>query len=139
MCGHRFEPSPPVYSCPRCQSNATAPLDSGRRLAYERRRAEEERRLRRAMEEAEAERTCPECGADMRLGYLVERNDPLQLLTLGEGVYWTPDEAGVIGSRVALKSYACPGCGRVSLYVRRLEADREIIMKAPKRKRQTPT
>jgi len=84
-------------------------------------------------EEMEAERLCPECRTVMRLGFLVERNSPLSFTTLGEGVYWTPCEEGLIGTRVALKSYACPECGYVTLYVRRLDQDRNIILKAPTR------
>lgn len=123
-CGAEFKPNPPDYSCPKCRSNATAPLDYRDRLDSERRIKEDE---------MEAERLCPECGTVMRLGFLVERNTPLSILTLGEGVYWTPYEEGLIGTRVALKSYACPECGYVTLYVRRLDQDRNTILKASTR------
>ena len=70
---------------------------------------------------------CPECGSAMRCGYLVETNTPLMLLTLGEGIYWTPGEAGLLGERVALKAYACPGCGYIGLYARRMEKQQALI------------
>jgi hypothetical protein len=82
-------------------------------------------------EEAE----CPKCGGLMREGFLVERDSPLSLLTLGEGIYWTPNEEGMIGERISLRSFACPDCGFVEIYIRRLESDRESIMKAPVAKR----
>jgi DNA-directed RNA polymerase subunit RPC12/RpoP len=125
-CGEEFKPSPPDYSCPKCRSNATAPLDYRDRLDSERRIIEEEM-------EMEAERLCPECRTAMRLGFLVERDSPLSFTTLGEGVYWTPCEEGLIGTRVALKSYACPECGYVTLHLRRLDQDRNTILKAPTR------
>lgn len=134
-CGAEFKPSPPDYSCPKCRSNSTAPLDYRDRLDSARRQSLEERRRKKALEEKEAERFCPECGTAMRLGFLVERNTPLQIITLGEGVYWTPDEGGLIGTRVGLKSYACPECGYVTLYVRRLDQDRNTILQAPTRTR----
>ena len=78
----------------------------------------------------EPERHCPECGNAMRCGYLVETNAPLTLLTLGEGIYWTSGEAGLLGERVALKAYACPGCGHIGLYARRMDKQRALIEKA---------
>jgi len=77
------------------------------------------------------EKICPKCGAVMRAGFVVERDSPAVLWTLGEGIYWTPGEAGMIGERVALKAYACPQCGYIEHYVRRLQKDREIILSAP--------
>ena len=74
---------------------------------------------------------CPKCGTVMRHGYVVERDSPLSLWTAGQGIYWTPGEGGVIGERVALKAYACPQCGYVEHYVRRLEQDRNTILSAP--------
>jgi len=67
----------------------------------------------------------------MRVGFLVERDSPLALWTLGEGIYWTPGEAGMIGERVGVKAYACPQCGYIEHYVRRLEKDRAVILRAP--------
>jgi hypothetical protein len=106
-------------------------------MESEHRRAMEKRQRERELEEMEPERRCPECGTAMRLGFLVERNAPLQIITLGEGVYWTPDEAGLIGTRVALKSYACPECGYITLYVRRLDTDKNTILSAPTKSRIT--
>jgi rubredoxin len=82
-------------------------------------------------EQGPPERLCPECGEAMRCGYLVETNTPLTLMTLGERIYWSIGEGGMLGDRVALKAYACPGCGHISLYARRLDKDRAIIEKAP--------
>ena len=62
---------------------------------------------------------------------MVERDSPLSILTLGQGIYWSPAEEGVIGKRVAVKAYACPECGYIEQYVRRLEQDRETILRAP--------
>jgi len=67
----------------------------------------------------------------MREGFLVERDSPLSLWTLGQGIYWTPNEDGVMGERLALRSLACPGCGYVEAYIRRLDEDRGKILKAP--------
>jgi hypothetical protein len=130
-CKSEFTPDPPDFSCPNCRSNATAPVDSRIQLEREGRRVSEEKRKEKELEEREPDRFCPECHTAMRLGVLVERNTPLHFITIGEGIYWSPSEVGLIGTRVALKSYACPGCGYVNLYIRRLEKDREIILKAP--------
>jgi len=78
-----------------------------------------------------AEKACPKCGSVMRVGFMVERDSPLALWTLGEGIYWTPGEAGVMGDRVAIRAYACPQCGYVEHYVRRLQKDRDVILRAP--------
>ncbi len=77
------------------------------------------------------EKTCPKCGTLMRAGFMVERDSPLSLWTAGQGIYWTPGEAGVAGDRVAVKAYACPQCGYIEHYVRRLEKDINIILSAP--------
>ena len=74
----------------------------------------------------EAERRCPECGTAMRVGYLVERDPLIEAFVLGREIYWSPDRS----SEVALNAYACPSCGYVCLYVRKLEADRNTILKA---------
>ena len=84
----------------------------------------EERRRKQALEEPE--RRCPECGTAMRVGYLKERDPLIESIVLGREIYWSPDRS----SEVALNAYACPGCGHVCLYVRRLEADRNTILKA---------
>ena len=78
------------------------------------------------------EKSCPKCGIVMRAGFMVERDSPLSLYTYGAGIYWTPGEAGLAGERVGVKAYACPDCGYIEQYVRRLEKDRVIIMSAPK-------
>ncbi len=67
----------------------------------------------------------------MRVGFMVERDSPLALLTLGEGIYWTPGEAGVIGDRIAVRAYACPQCGYIEQYIRRLQKDRNAILEPP--------
>lgn len=118
-CGATFTPEPPDYTCPMCGSGNTVPVGYEPPKDY-------------ATQEVidEPERRCPECGEAMRCGYLVETNTPLTLLTLGEGIYWTSGEAGLLGERVALKAYACPGCGYIGLYARRLDKQRLIIEKA---------
>ncbi len=118
-CGSEYTPEPPDYTCPTCGGGNTVPV------GYEPPEGRE-----RPEAPGGPERHCPECGEPMRCGYLVEANAPLALLTLGEGVYWTPGEAGLLGERVALKAYACPGCGRIALYARWLEKQRPLIEKA---------
>ena len=78
------------------------------------------------------EKRCPKCGTVMRCGFMVERDSPLAIWTLGQGIYWSPGEEGMMGERVAVRAYACPQCGYIEHYVRRLEQDREIIQRAPK-------
>lgn len=77
------------------------------------------------------EKSCPKCGTVMRCGFMVERDSPLHIWTIGEGIYWSPGEEGVIGSRVGVKAYACPECGYIEHYVRRLEKDKSTILRAP--------
>ena len=67
-------------------------------------------------------------------GFLVERDSPTQTSTYGEGVYWSPEEYGFIGRRVALKAYACPDCGYIEQYVRFLEDDKDKVLRAPTRR-----
>ena len=76
-------------------------------------------------------KTCAKCGAVMHAGYIVERDSPMALWTYGSGVYWTPDEGGTVGTRVAMKAYACPNCGYVEHYIRYLDKDRGTIQSAP--------
>ena len=104
-CGVTYTPDPPDYTCPECGSGNTVPE------GYE---PPEGHEIPEARDEPE--RHCPECGSAMRCGYLVETNTPLTLLTLGE--------------RVALKAYACPGCGHIGLYARRMDKQRALIEKA---------
>jgi predicted RNA-binding Zn-ribbon protein involved in translation (DUF1610 family) len=77
------------------------------------------------------EKSCPRCGTVMRVGFIVEKDSPLSLWTLGSGIYWTPGEAGVMGERVGVKAYACPQCGYIEHYVRYLDKDRNTILSAP--------
>jgi predicted RNA-binding Zn-ribbon protein involved in translation (DUF1610 family) len=77
-----------------------------------------------------AEKKCPKCGTVMRVGFIVEKDSPLSLMTLASGIYWTPGEAGVMGERVGLKAYACPQCGYIEHYVRNLGNDRQTILGA---------
>jgi len=77
------------------------------------------------------ERACPKCGTTMRSGFMVERDSPLSLWTIGQGIFWTPGEGGLIGERVGVKAYACPDCGYIEHYIRRLEKDRKTILTAP--------
>jgi hypothetical protein len=37
----------------------------------------------------------------MTSGFIVEKNFPLDIATIGEGIYWTSDEWGTVGSRIA--------------------------------------
>jgi hypothetical protein len=67
----------------------------------------------------------------MHAGYIVERDSPMSLWTYGQGVYWTPDEGGTMGSRIALKADACPNCGYVEHYIRYIEKDRGAVERAP--------
>jgi RNA polymerase subunit RPABC4/transcription elongation factor Spt4 len=78
------------------------------------------------------EKICPKCNTTLRRGFMVERNTPLSVVTIGEGIYWSPSEAGVISRRVAVVAYACPDCGYIEHYIRRLHLDRDLILKAPK-------
>ncbi|MBN2334328.1 hypothetical protein JXL21_02130 [Candidatus Bathyarchaeota archaeon] len=119
-CGVTYTPDPPDYTCPGCGGSNTIPADfKAEAVASKSTKAQEL-----------PERHCPECGEAIRCGYLVETNTPLTLMTLGEGIYWSAGEGGMLGDRVALKAYACPGCGHIGLYARRLEKDRAIIEKA---------
>jgi ribosomal protein S27AE len=77
------------------------------------------------------EKICPRCGTIMRAGFIVEKDSPLSLWTLGSGIYWTPREAGVMGERVAVKAYACLQCGYIEHYARYLDKDRNTILSAP--------
>ena len=77
------------------------------------------------------ERNCPRCGTVMRVGFIVEKDSPLSLWTIGSGIYWTPGEAGMIGERVGVKAYACPQCGYIEHYVRYLDRDKKTILGAP--------
>ena len=47
----------------------------------------------------------------MASGFIIETNVPLDTTTIGEGIYWTGGEWGIVGSRIALKAYACPKFG----------------------------
>jgi hypothetical protein len=76
------------------------------------------------------ERPYLECGTAMRMGYLVERDTFLEAAVLVRDIYWSPDRS----SEVTLNACACPDCGRVCLYMRKLEANRDKILKAPTRK-----
>jgi Zn finger protein HypA/HybF involved in hydrogenase expression len=130
-CGAEFKPNPPDYSCPKCRSNATTSLGYRDRLEYAQRRVIEERQ--RKHEQEEPERRCPECGTTMRVGYLVERDPIIEAAVLGTEIYWSPDRS----SEVALNAHVCPSCGKVSLYVRKLEANKSAILKAHTRKTTT--
>jgi len=118
-CGTTFTPSPPNFSCPDCMSGNTISKGYVPPEIPERVEAEDE-----------PGKQCPECGSPMRCGYMVEADAPLALTTLGEGLYWSPGEGGMLGERVSLKAYACPGCGKIEIYARRLEKERVLIEKA---------
>ncbi len=84
------------------------------------------------MEDNAKEVTCVKCGATMRCGYLVEKG-PFEIVPAGLGFYWISMRGGFDALKtVALMAYACPECGFVEQYVRRIEKDRELILKAPK-------
>ena len=36
-----------------------------------------------------------------------------------------------MGERIAIRAYACPQCGYIEHYIRRLEKDRKTILSAP--------
>lgn len=110
-CGHRYLSV--ISICPVCGSRNTT--------SYEETVQKESARL--------GEKKCPKCDTIMRRGFLVESNNPLQITTIGEGIYWSQYEGGL--SRVALRAYACPECGYIEQYVRRLELGKEAILKAP--------
>ena len=80
--------------------------------------------------EEEPERLCLCCGSPMRCGFLVKTDSPLDFTTIGEGVYWSPGEGGMLGDRVPLNAYVCPDCGRVEVYVRWLHRYRAMIESA---------
>ena len=72
--------------------------------------------------------TCAKCGANMRCGYLVER-DPSEIVPAGLGFYWVPSRGALnVFKTVALKAFACPECGYVEQYVKNIEKDREKIL-----------
>jgi rubrerythrin len=125
-CGKAFQPMLDKYICPDCGSNNTISNTVLKRIAEEK-----QRQIAKELERRNEEKHCPECDSIMHFGFLVERNSPLQVFTLGEGVYWTPSEAGLAGSLVALNSWACPECGYVCLNVRSLSVDRTKILNAP--------
>jgi len=124
-CGTFFVPNPPDYNCPNCRGAGTSPAKEFDR---------EKNILWGDPSSGPKPRMCPKCGGAMRSGFLVERDSPTQTSTYGEGVYWSPEEYGFIGRRVALKAYACPDCGYVEQYVRFLEDDRDKILRAPTRR-----
>ena len=121
-CGATYTPDPPNFSCPECGSGNTIPKDYT---------PPEPEPTKSAEATDEPEKRCPECGSLMRCGYIVEANSPFTLTTIGEGVYWSPGEGGMLGERVSLKAYACPGCGKIEFYARRLQQERAVIERAP--------
>jgi len=85
------------------------------------------------MEENARDVTCVKCGATMRCGYLVEKDSPFDILPSGLGFYWISAAGGFAPLKtVALIAYACPECGFIEQYVRRIEKDRKVILKASK-------
>ncbi len=114
-CGHTY--ASPISICPVCGSKKNLTSEESQK----RTRTRETARL--------GKKPCPKCSTIMRRGFLVEANAPLQVTTFGEGIYWSQGEAGT--SRVALRAYACPECGYVEQYIRRLELSKEAILKAP--------
>lgn len=119
-CGAHFSPDPPNYDCPRCGDRKTVPTEQ--LIAPD---------LKLYSEDESKEMPCPKCDTIMRLGYTMERDSPIQIITLGTGLYWSPGEGGIIGTRVALKAYLCPECGYLEQYARRLQRDKETILSAP--------
>ena len=100
--------------CKNCIKNANSLV---------RKRQDEDSQRRAGAREAQENRVveCGKCRMQMVKGFLVESNAPLQLLTIGEGLYWSSSESGFIGDRIALTAYACPSCGYVETYIRRIE------------------
>ena len=83
------------------------------------------------MKENVKEITCVKFGASMSSGYLVEQ-DPDEFIHAGMGLYWIPMRRWFDAFKtVALIAYACPECGYVEQYVRRIEQDREKILLVP--------
>jgi uncharacterized UBP type Zn finger protein len=85
-CEIYFEPKPPEYHCPQCKGNTTVPakdFDKEKHVLWEPEKLELI--------------PCSKCGELMASGYVVEKNFPLDLSTIGEGIYWTPDEWGSLG------------------------------------------
>jgi len=113
-CDIYFLPKPPVFSCPNCNSDVTAPTKD----------QVNESQLWR--EEIPVIVNCPKCNAQMLQGFTVQSDDWGQLLTWSGGVYWSPDETGFLVNRVPLKAYACPNCGYVETYIR-YSRDRERL------------
>ena len=116
-CGIYFQPEMPNVACPGCKSNSTVPARDYDPEKYG------------LWEPTKYEKIfCSECDELMARGYLVETNSPTQLITLGEGVYWTPDEFGNIFSRIPLKGFVCPKCGRLKVRVRAFPSYQPKIM-----------
>ena len=108
-CNLYFIPNKPDFKCPKCRFQNTVPA-----------RDYDPEKHEVWSHHLGTEKNCPKCSTTMLNGFLVERNSPLQGLTLGEGIYWSHDETGVIGSRIGLVAYACPECGYVETYLRRM-------------------
>ena len=115
-CNLYFLPNKPDYKCPKCRFPNTSPAKDYDPIKHE-----------LWQSHLATEKICPKCSTSMLPGFLVERNSPLQGLTLGEGVYWSHDETGVIGSRIALVAYACQECGLVESYIRRMSAIKKMV------------
>jgi acetone carboxylase gamma subunit len=116
-CGAHFKPR---AICPRCGHNITVPTNQI--VTPD---------LKLFEDDEGREMTCPKCKTIMRVGFTMERDSPIQIVTFGTGLYWSPGEGGLIGTRVSLKAYICPECGYLEQYARRLNLDKDTILSAP--------
>ena len=97
VCNIYFKPEPELFSCPNCKGNTTFPAKDYDSLQNE---------LWEPPDRTPRRISCSECGTLMAAGFVVEKNAPLDLLTLGEGIYWTPNELGPLGCEI----WACILC-----------------------------
>lgn len=104
-CETYFLPDNPAYACPKCSGTATLPTKEYDRALH---------KLWGHLNQTEI--VCSGCGSLMESGKIVERDFPQEVMMIGEGLYWAPDQRGSKHQSTPIKGYACPKCGRVELY-----------------------
>jgi ribosomal protein S27AE len=79
-------------------------------------------------------KVCPKCNSEMIEGFILPTSSPINIITLGAGIYWSPHESGDIGTRKSIKTYACSKCGYLESYFRYKEEE-ELEYVAGERKK----